>query len=411
VIPTQTTERLYYLDSTLREFAGRVVARQELAGRPAVALDRSAFYPTGGGQPHDTGALRPRGAPEGVVHVVDVIADDGLVWHVLDAPLPADDVVGALDWARRLDHMQQHTGQHVLSQAFVQTRDAETVAFHLGVNTSTIDLNRVDLGPDDLAATEAAAEAVANAVIDEARPVTATFYDEAALDQVPLRKPPKVSGQIRVVQVAGYDWSACGGTHVSNTAQIGLIKIIGTERRGPETRVTFLCGGRARADYARLTTLADGLVARFTTSQDELLAAVDRLLAEGKAVRRELGELEAAWVASTADALWAAARPAGDRRVIAVAVDYSVERAKRVAQALRGRPGAVVVVGVRGERPQLICTRADDVTLDAGDLLRTAVTVGGGRGGGRPDWAQGGVPTDAALDVALAAAARSLDAT
>ena len=149
VIPTQTTERLYYQDPNLCEFVGRVVARQKLGGRPAVALDRTTFYPTGGGQPHDTGALRPRGAPEGVVHVVDVIADDGLVWHVLDAPLPADDVVGALDWARRLDHMQQHTGQHVLSQAFVQTRDAETVAFHLGVNTSTIDLNRVDLRPAD----------------------------------------------------------------------------------------------------------------------------------------------------------------------------------------------------------------------------------------------------------------------
>jgi len=406
VIPTQTTERLYYQDPNLCEFVGRVIARQELGGRPAVALDRSVFYPTGGGQPYDTGTLSPRGAAAGAVHVVDVIAEDGLVWHVLDAALPADDVVGALDWPRRFDHMQQHTGQHVLSQAFVQTRDAETVAFHLGVNYSTIDLNRVDLGPEDLAATEAAA----NAVIDEARPVTATFYAEAALDQVPLRKPPQVSGQIRVVQVDGYDWSACGGTHVVNTAQIGLIKIVGTERRGPETRVTFLCGGRARADYARLTALAEGLVARFTTGQDELLEAVDRLLAEGKAVRRELGELEAAWVASTASALWADARPAGDRRVITVAVDYPVERAKRVAQALRGRPGAVVLLGIRGERPQLICTRADDVTLNAGELLRAAVTAGGGRGGGRPEWAQGGVPTNAALEAALEAATRALGA-
>jgi len=400
----QTTARLYYQDSYLREFDARIVARQNVADRPAVALDRTAFYPTGGGQPYDTGTLRPRGVTEKGIPVVDVIADDGLVWHVLGAALPGDAVVGALDWSRRLDHMQQHTGQHVLSQAFSQALGAETVAFHLGAASSTIDLNRVDLGPEDLAA----AEAVANAVIDDARPVTAAFYDQTALDQVPLRKPPKVTGQIRVVQVAGYDWSACGGTHVANTAQIGLIKVVGTERRGPETRVTFLCGGRARAGYARLTALADGLVARFTTSQDELLVAVDRLLAEGKALRRELGELEAAWVVSTASALWADARPAGDRRLIAVAVDYPVERAKRVAQALRARPGAVIFVGVKGERPQLIFTRGDDVSINAGDLLRTAVAAGGGRGGGRPDWAQGGVPTDAALDVALAAATRAL---
>jgi alanyl-tRNA synthetase len=421
------TERLYYYDPYLREFTGRVLAHQTLNDRPAVALDRTAFYPTGGGQPNDTGTLDS-------VPVVDVVSDAerGLIWHVLGgAAVPAGEnvrrvilsgperqsplhgqsseeshieVTGVLDWPRRFDHMQQHTGQHVLSQAFIQTADAETVAFHLGATVSTIDLNRADLGPADLAA----AAATANAVIDDGRPVTATFVSQADLANVPLRRPPKVTEAIRVVQVADYDWSACGGTHVANTAQIGLLKIVASERRGSETRVTFLCGGRARADYARLQTLAEGLVARFTVGQPELLDAVDRLLAEHKTVRKELAELEGQWAVSTAAALWVGAQPHGPWRVVAQALDCPLERARRVAQTLRGHPGAVVLLGVRGERPQLIFTRGDDVPLDAGSLLRSAAAAGGGRGGGRPDWAQGGVPTVEALEKALAAAVAAL---
>jgi len=399
------TERLFYQDAYLREFTARVLARRDCDGRECVALDRSAFYPTGGGQPNDTGVL-------GGVPVIDVFSDDALIWHTLGGPLGTDQVTGAIDWGRRFDHMQQHTGQHVLSEAFIETLSAETVAFHLGTAASTIDVSRTELGSGDLAATESAA----NRVIDSARPVTAVFVEPSSLASVPLRKPPKVTGQIRVVEVAGFDWSACGGTHVANSAQIGLIKIVGAERRGPETRITFLCGGRARAGYARLQALAEGLVARFTTGQDELLQAVDRQAAENKSLRKELGELEAQWVDSTAAVLWAGAEPLalssdapdGRFRVVAQVVDYPSERARRVAQALRSRPGAVVLLGVRGERPQLIFGRADDVALNIGELLRSAAAAAGGRGGGRPEWAQGGVPVDAGLEVALAAALAAL---
>ena len=392
------TERLYYLDPYLREFNARIVARHNLAGRPAVALDRTAFYPIGGGQPCDTGHLAAIGDPPAAV--LDVVAEDGLVWHVLDAAPTGEAISGAINWTRRFDHMQQHTGQHILSQAFIQTYQAETVAFHLGASASTIDLNRTDLGPAALAAIEA----VANDVIDRALPVTADFVGPEALANLPLRKPPKVDENIRVVQVQGFDWSACGGTHVSNTAQVGLLKIIATERRGPELRVTFLCGQRARADYARLKTLAQGLVARFTTSEDEILEAVDRRSAELDALRRDLADLERQWVGATAGALWAQALPVVAGRAVVLALEAPVERVKRVAQALRDHPGAMIVLGVRGERPQLIVARADDVAVDAGALLRAAVAAGGGRGGGRADWAQGGVPTNDALDVALQAA-------
>ena len=358
------TDCLYYQDPYLREFAARAIARREINGKPAVALDRTAFYPTGGGQPNDTGTLN--GVP-----VADVIADDGAIWHVLDAEWTGDAVTGVLDWPRRFDHMQQHTGQHILSQAFIVEREAETIAFHLGATASTIDLNRADLGPDALAAVEAAA----NRVLDDARPVTAAFVTQDELARLPLRKPPKVTEAIRIVQVAGFDWSACGGTHVANASQVGLIKITGVERRGAELRVAFRCGGRARGDYARLQALASGLAARFTCAQDEVPDAVERLAREQQAGRKALEELEAQWVEATVAAWWAEARSAtsnAGRRLIVRAVDAPAERVKKLAQALRSRPGAVICLGARGERPQLFFARADDVALNMGEQIGRA---------------------------------------
>jgi alanyl-tRNA synthetase len=217
-----------------------------------------------------------------------------------------------------------------------------------------------------------------------------------------------VTEDIRVVQVAGFDWSACGGTHVAYTSHIQLIKVVGTERRGTELRVSFLCGRRARADYARLKGLAQGLVARFSAGEDEILDLLDRRAVEMDALRKDIADLEKQWAESTAAALAAAASHIGSVQLVTVALDAGVERAKKLAQALRSRPGLVIAVGARGERPQIVVTRSDDVQADAGALLRAAVAVAGGRGGGRPDWAQGGVPANEGLDAALAALAGTL---
>jgi alanyl-tRNA synthetase len=391
------TARLYYQDAYLRSFSAEVVASKVLQEGVAVALDRSAFYPTGGGQPHDTGTL-------GQARVIDVSLEGGVVWHALEAgstvPPVGSGITGAIDWPRRFDHMQQHSGQHILSAAFVKGCCAQTVAFHMGEDYCTIDIDRTTLTAEDLEAVEAAA----NAVVDQALPVTATFVSDDELKRLPLRKPPAVAGAVRIVEVMGYDWSPCGGTHVANTAQCGLIEITSTERRGPETRVTFLCGQRARADYRRLRLLAAGLGARFSSGPGEWLDALDRLTAEAKATRKELAALEIEWADAQATALWAAAVPAGPWKVVCQAVDHPAERAKRIAQALKARSGTVVLLGARGERPQLFFGRADDVGLDAGALLRAAAMAAGGRGGGRPEWAQGGAPDNTALGQALAAA-------
>jgi len=397
------SEKLYYQDAYLRTFEAQVVARQRMAtGKAAIALDRTAFYPTGGGQPNDTGSLKASGGA--TVQVIDVVADDGVIWHVLDHELDAPCITAELDWPRRFDHMQQHTGQHVLSQAFIVNCDAETVAFHLGERVCTIDLNRADLD----AATLARVETAANAVIDAALPVSATFVTPGELAQLPLRRPPKVAENVRIVQVEGFDWSPCGGTHVANTSQIGLIKVIGAERRGSELRISFLCGQRARADYARLKALAQGLVARYMTAEDDVLDLLDRRTAEADQVRKELADLERQWAETTAAALWGEAAQHGSLRVVTAALDGSIDRVKKVAQALRARPGVVACLGAHGERPQLVVTRSDDVQADAGALLRLAAAAGGGRGGGRPDWAQGGVPSDEALGIAFDALLHAL---
>ena len=215
------TERLYFSDAYLTRFSARVIARAERGGRPAVALDQSAFYPEGGGQPADAGTL-------GGVAVLDVQADDGLVWHTLAAPLDADVVQGQVDWARRFDHMQQHHGQHLLSAAFEQLFGLKTVSFHLGAAAATIDLAATALAAEQAAA----AEDLTNQVIWEDRPVLARFVTPEELARLPLRKPPQVRGAVRVVSVPDFDHSACGGTHPRATGGVGLAHLRRWERRG-----------------------------------------------------------------------------------------------------------------------------------------------------------------------------------
>jgi alanyl-tRNA synthetase len=275
------TERLYFADPYLTRFSARVVARGERDGRPAVALDQSAFYPEGGGQPADTGSL-------GGVAVRDVQAEDGLVWHVLAAPLEADSVQGEVDWARRFDHMQQHHGQHLLSAAFEQLYGLRTLSFHLGASAATI-----DLGAPALAAEQAAAaEDLANQVIWEDRPVLARFVSAEELARLPLRKPPSVEGPIRVVSVPDFDHSACGGTHPRATGGVGVLHIRRWERRGDTTRVEFLCGGRALRDLRWKNAALGRLATAMSVGAEEVEAAVVRLRENEERARKLLEDAD-----------------------------------------------------------------------------------------------------------------------
>jgi alanyl-tRNA synthetase len=397
------TTRLYYTDPARLTFDARVErcapAPSSHAGAWAVHLDATAFYPTTGGQPFDTGRL-------GEARVVDVIEDDGGdVVHLVDRPLePGSAVAGAVDAARRLDHRQQHTGQHVLSAAFVRTATVATVSFHLGAAVSTIDLAR-EVTPAEIAA----AEDAANAVILEHRPVTIRFVsgDEAAA--LPLRKEPKRTGELRIIDIADWDISACGGTHVSHTGEIGPIAVRGWERFKGGTRLEFVCGGRTLGAFRELRDTVTAASRLLSVLPHELSAAIGRLQEEARDLRRSQRDLQAELAGFRAAALAASAQDVGPyRAVLAVVPGADGNALKALAIAVVAQPGLVAVL-VGDARPALaVVARSADVPLDAAALFKALVGRFGGKGGGRPDLAQGGgldAAGDAILDAARAALA------
>jgi alanyl-tRNA synthetase len=382
------TERLYYSDAYLRTFEARVVERLEVNGQPAVILDRTAFYPEGGGQPCDRGTLNG-------VEVADVQtreSDDELL-HVLSAPLAAAEVTGVVDAARRFDLMQQHTGQHILSQAFIHTANAETVSFHLnpdpGEGALTIDLNTTALTQAQIDR----AEEFANTIVYENRPVSARFVNDAELSTLPVRKPPMVDRAIRIVEIQDFDWSACGGTHVARTGEVGMIKIVKAERRGAETRVEFRCGQRALLDYRRKHQLISRVASELTIGFWELDQAIGRMQAETKAARKQLAEAEARLQQYEVRELLGSIEPRGGYGLITrLWPDRDAAYLKRVANLLTAQPGTVALLGATGQSLALVFARSKDVSIDLAALLKASAARLGGKGGGAPDFAQAGGP-------------------
>lgn len=386
------TRRLYYDDATVVTFDARIVAWQETARGPAVQLDQTAFYPTSGGQPHDTGTLA--GIP--VVDVWD--KENGEVWHLLEA-MPAaavgDTVSGEVDWPRRFDHMQQHTGQHILSAACVELYQGNTVGFHLGSEASTIDLDLPQLSWEAAFKVEDAV----NRVIWENRPVTIHTVTRDDLGDIPLRKPPQVTGDIRVIWVEGYDASACGGTHVRTTGEIGLLKITGIERYKGGVRVTFLCGGRALHDYRRVLHALRAASSDLSVAQDEVPQTVARLQEELQTARRALNKSQSQLLEFEADRLWEATPEVDEVRRIGVHwTDRPFADARAIAGRLRERPRTLLMLSVSEEDGvRLVCARSEDLPhVDAGAVLREVTQALGGRGGGSPSIAQGGAPSHTA---------------
>ena len=387
------TERLYYADSYLTHFSAQVLDRAERAGKPAVALDQSAFYPEGGGQPADTGTL-------GDVAVVDVQAADGVVWHTLAQPLEADVVQGQVDWQRRFDHMQQHHGQHLLSAAFERLHGLKTVSFHLGAASATIDLAASTLTSEQVAA----AEDLTNQVIWEDRPVLARFVGAEELAQLPLRKPPQVSGPVRVVSVPDFDHSACGGTHPRSTGGVGLAHIRRWERRADVVRVEFLCGERAVRDLRWKNAALGRLAGLLSVGTDEVEVAVARVRDAEERARKRLEAVGEQLIGYEAQDLIAHAELVGIMRVVRQGyADRSLEDVRALARAISAG-GCVALLGLRAEKTQLIFARADGLDLDCGKLLRETLAQFGGRGGGQPALAQGGLPDATQLEAALDAA-------
>jgi alanyl-tRNA synthetase len=371
------TERLYYNDPYLREFTASVVAVDQIEGRQMATLDRTAFYPTSGGQPHDVGTL------DGV-RVADVIdADDGSVLHVIEGSIgPGSTVSGRIDWTRRFDHMQQHTGQHVLSAAFDRLVDARTESFHLGADYATIDLNR-DLSPQQIAS----AEEEASRIVWEDRPVRISYVDAGEAAKLPLRKPAAREGRLRLIEVEDYDLSACGGTHVGRTGAIGIIAVTSWERFKGGTRVGFVCGNRALRAHRTLRDVAAAAGRLLSILPEELPAAIERLQAEAKDSRRTIKDLQAKLATFEADGLAASAH---NGRVVAALDGWDQNALKIIATAIAARPGHAAALIAPASSGAIVIARHSSVAVDAGDVLKQAVQRFGGKGGGRPELAQGG---------------------
>jgi alanyl-tRNA synthetase len=382
------TDRLYYTDAYLREFDAAVVDRAEDAHR--IYLDRTAFYPTSGGQPFDLGTL-------GGIRVVDVIDEEDRIAHLLADPLEASGPVrGSVDWARRFDHMQQHTGQHLLSAVLHELFGHATISVHFGRDASTLDLDSGALEYDGLVR----AERRANELVTENRPVEVAFEESGSAEG--LRKASDRSGMLRIISIRDLDRSACGGTHVRTTGEIGSILITRSERVKKNLRLEFLCGmravRRARTDLDLLARLAG----RYSASAEELPALLDAQRDELKAAVGARRDLEEQLAARTARDLYAAATPAGSgvRTIVSREEAGPVERLRPLAQAVSAMSRALFV-GWTANPPALVVATSGDSGLDAGKLLKAAVDAVGGRGGGNPRLAQGTAPSGDAVEAAV----------
>ena len=385
------TERLYLDDSYLQRFRARVVEARELDGRPAAVLDRSAFYPEGGGQPGDRGTLGP-------AQVLDTRELEGTVLHLLDRPLERGaEVEGAIDWPRRLDHLQQHHGQHLLSAAFERVLGAPTVSFHLGESVCTIDLDASITKLD--AAALRRVEAAANQTIWRNLPVTARSFPAEERARLDLRKEA-VKGD-RVVVVEGVDASPCGGTHPARTGDVGAVAVLRAQRWGQgQARVEFVCGGRVVQRLAAAEEAVAQASLALKSAAHDLPEAARRVAAESQARRKELeallGELAQHEAARLAQAQPGAA--------VVATVARGAATARAVAQALAAQGRVALIAAVDEGRAHLCFARPRAGAGPAMNaLLQQSLLLLSGKGGGSADFAQGsGDP--ARLDEALAQA-------
>ncbi len=385
------TERLYYTDCYLREFEARIVSVERAAGGFRVFLDRTAFYPDSGGQPSDCGTLA--GVP-----LRDVVDEGEAVVHLLDTNPASEQVKGAIDWNRRFDHMQQHTGQHVLSAAFEHTGQYKTVSFHLGVESSSIDLDSDRLGERQLEE----AERVANQVVFENRPVRILFKSAEEASSMGLRKATERTGEIRLIEVEDFDLSACGGTHVSRTGAIGIIAIRRFERMKGLTRVEFLCGGRAlraaRNDFKTLTESAR----LFSGAANDLPTLIGKQAEELRAITRtRLKQAELLAEYQAVELVRNAPERNGRKLVRFVVPAGSLTDAKMLAHAIAKQPNAIALIGEQGNPAKLYFAQPAGGSENMGEIMKQVMAKVGGKGGGARDFAQGGGLSDDRLEEAL----------
>lgn len=395
---SEATERLYYRDSFLREFDAQVISCEKDGERWKIVLDRTAFYPTSGGQPHDTGKL-------GDVPVIEVADAEQKVVHYVSAAIPVGPVHGVIDWPRRIEHMQQHTGQHLLSAAFIELFGFQTVSFHLSKEISTIDLDTPALKAEHLEK----AERRVNEVIFEDKPVVIRFGTAEELAEAGIRKKVEREGLLRAIEVEGFDRQPCGGTHLERTGQAGLLLIRKLERRRDQCRVEFVCGFRAlaaaRGDFSTLTQAASLL----SCGSAEVFAVLGKLTEERRVQHGAAKRLEERLAEHESRELLAsqAATGAGGLRVIAFVLEEATPTYLGLLAAKLVAETNVVALLASCASGHVVFAQTKGLPHDIGALLRDTLKHFGGKGGGAKDFAQGSV-ADVSKAVDVIAHARKM---
>ncbi len=399
------TRRLYYDDSYATRFSAVVVERLAVDDRPAIILDQTYFYPASGGQPADKGWIND-------VPVLDVFAREGdaAVVHVLANDMPGDAAACWVDWERRFDHMQHHTGQHILTQAFVQVAGANTVGFHLSPDSVTIDLDKINIPAEAVEQVEE----LANRVVWENRPVTARLMKADEAEGIRMRKMPGhlLTDGLRVIEVADFDLTACGGTHVACTGEIGIIKVLKLERRGDKTRVEFRCGRRALRDYRQKNAAVGAAVTALTCGAEEIEGAILALQEDVRGLTRSLKAASGQLIAYEAERLLGETVETNGIRIVKKDFnDREPSELKHLAMQLTAVPSVIALLGTSGEKAHLVFARSADLPHDMNALIKQAFTqLGAGRGGGQPALAQGGgvLADSTQIQTALSAVEQSI---
>ncbi|MFC4409098.1 alanine--tRNA ligase-related protein [Chungangia koreensis] len=372
-------DRFYYIDAYMQEFDAIVLNEGEDDRGRYVILDNTAFYPTGGGQPHDTGLLNE-------VPVIDVEEVDEEIRHyIADTLHKGDQVVGRVNWERRFDHMQQHAGQHILTAAFVELFDIQTVSFHLGKELVSIDLDVEEVSSEQLQE----AERLANRIILENRPIETKFVSEADLDQYKLRKALAVTDEIRLVIIPEFDYNGCGGTHPSTTGQVSAIKVLSTERQKKKVRIHFVCGDRVLAQLHKKNEIVSEAMKSLSSPEEEVPEVIEKILATNRALEKSLEASKEELLVFEANGLMEKVQ---DGMVTSAFISRSIQELQKLARLVVGQHSEVIVLFASESdgKLQFVAAKGDFVKQSMKEISTNVLTAINGKGGGSDSFVQGG---------------------
>ena len=382
------TKKLYFDDPYQIEFNSKVVRKFIHNNQPAVIIAQTCFYPESGGQPSDKGTING-------IEVTGVIEEDKNIIHLLDREVESDEIQGKIDWETRFDHMQQHAGQHVLSQSFYELVGGETLSFHMGNESSTVEINVRSISEQEVAEVEK----LANSIVFQNKEIKSYFVSEDQIGDVPLRGLLKKSGRIRVVEVSGFDYTACGGTHPKSTGEIGMIKILKQERIRNNIKFEFLCGNRALRDYIAKNKILNQVAVKFSVNEQELPLAAEKLFSDFQTLKKTNKKIQRRFFRIEAREF---IREAKEHFIHHVFTDKTPEEMRFLALNIIETPGLVVILGLKkDEKVHVVLARSDDCDIDMRELVPIVAEKINGKGGGRPAFVEiaGDDPQD--LEVAV----------